>query len=114
LKRDIDFTSGREYKRRMPNTAIFSFKIEADGSVSIAHVFFGPTKAAAEGLMRQHAEICPKYGPAWRTNQTVEFAREIVELPPADGDALEEWLDSLLDNFEDAEDDPIEMAPEND
>jgi hypothetical protein len=96
----------------MPNTAIFSFKIEADGSVSIAHVFFGATKAAAEAMMRQHAEICPKYGPAWRTNQTIEFAREIAELPPADGDALEEWLDELMGESDEAEDEPIDMELE--
>lgn len=96
----------------MPNTAVFSFKIEPDGSVAIAHVFFGATKAAAEALMRHHAEICPKYGPAFRGGETIEFAREITQLPPADGDELEEWLDSLIDNEEDAEDEPIDMEPE--
>jgi len=93
-------------------TALFSFKVEPDGKVSIAHVFFAGTKAAAEAAMRHHAEICPKYGPAFRENQTIEFAREIEELPPADGDDLEEWLDALIDNDEDAEDEPIEMEPE--
>jgi hypothetical protein len=98
----------------MPNTAVFSFKIEPDGTISIAHVFFGATKAAAEALLRQHAEICPKFGPAWRTNQTIEFAREIDSLPPTDGDALEEWLDDEFFSGEadDAEDDVIEMEPE--
>jgi hypothetical protein len=96
----------------MPNTAIFSFKIDEDGKVAVGHIFFGATKAAAEAGMRQHAEICPKYGPAWRTNQTTEFAREIEELPPADGDALEEWLDELMGESDEAEDDPIEMERE--
>jgi len=93
-------------------TAVFSFKVDPDGKVTIAHVFFGATKTAAESEMRQHAEICPKYGPAFRANQTIEFAREIDVLPPADGDELEEWLDALIDNDEDAEDEPIEMEPE--
>jgi len=93
-------------------TAIFSFKIEPDGGVSIAHVFFGATKAAAEAALRQHAEICPKYGPAWRSNQTIEFAREVAELPPADGDELEEWLDDIFGEADEAEDEPIEMEPE--
>ena len=93
-------------------TAIFSFKIEPDGTIAIAHVFFGATKTAAEAAMRQHAEICPKYGPAWRTNQTIEFAREINAMPPADGDDLEEWLDELMGESDEAEDEPIEMEPE--
>lgn len=93
-------------------TAVFSFKVDADGKVTIAHVFFGATKAAAEAEMRQHAEICPKYGPAWRTNQTIEFAREIDALPPADGDELEEWLDEIFGEADEAEEEPIEMEPE--
>jgi hypothetical protein len=94
-------------------TAVFSFKIEPGGHVSIAHVFFGATKAAAEAELRQHAEICPKYGPAWRSNQTIEFAREIAEMPPADGDDLEAWLDELLaGEADEAEDEPIDMVPE--
>ena len=93
-------------------TAIFSFKVDDDGKVSMAHVFFGATKHAAESAMRGHAEICPKYGPAWRSNQTIEFAREVAELPPADGDELEEWLDDIFGEADEAEDEPIEMEPE--
>ncbi len=87
--------------------ALFSFKVDPDGQVRIAHVFFGPTKAAAEAELRQHAEVCPKFGPAYKANQTIEYARELVDLPPSDGDELEEWLDELLD--EEAEEEPIDM-----
>jgi hypothetical protein len=93
-------------------TAVFSFKVDADGKVTIAHVFFGATKAAAEAEMRQHADVCPKYGPAFRTNQTIEFAREIPELPPADGDDLEDWLDEIFGERDESEDDTIEMEQE--
>jgi hypothetical protein len=94
-------------------TAVFSFKVDADGKVTIAHVFFGATKTAAEAGMRHHAEICPKYGPAFRSGETIEFAREIAELPPADGDDLEDWLDEMIaGDGDDAEDDPIEMERE--
>lgn len=93
-------------------TAVFSFKVDTDGKVTIAHVFFGATKAAAEAEMRQHAEICPKYGPAFRTNQTIEFAREIPDLPPADGDDLEDWLDDIFGEADESEDDVIEMEQE--
>jgi hypothetical protein len=93
-------------------TAVFSFKLDADGQVRVAHVFFGETKAAAEAELRAHAEACPKFGPAWRGNQTIEYAREVTSAPPADGDDLEEWLDGLLSDADDVEDDPIEMVPE--
>jgi hypothetical protein len=92
-------------------TAIFSFKVDADGKVRIAHVFFASNKTTAESEMRGHAEICPKYGPAFNTNQTIEFARDIPELPPADGDELEEWLDEIFGESDEAEDDVIEVDP---
>jgi hypothetical protein len=88
-------------------TALFSFKIDPDSQVRVLHVFFGETKAAAEADLRAHAEACPKFGPAWRANQTIEYAREVPELPPSDGDELEEWLDEILADAEDAEDEDI-------
>jgi len=91
-------------------TALFSFKLDADGKVRMAHVFFADTPYAAETELRQHALICPKFGPAFRDDETTEFVREIAELPPADGDALEEWLDELLELAED--DDVIDVDPE--
>jgi len=93
--------------------ALFSFKVDSDGHVRIAHVFFASTKAAAEAEMRSHAEICPKFGPALRTNQTIEYVREIPNLPPADGDDLEEWVDDFLASDDDEpEDDAIDMVPD--
>jgi hypothetical protein len=92
--------------------ALFSFKVDSDGHVRIAHVFFASTKAAAEAEMRGHAEICPKFGPALRTNQTIEYVREIPNLPPADGDDLEEWVDEIFGEADEAEDEVIEMEPE--
>jgi len=93
------------------STALFSFKLDSDGKVRMAHVFFAETRHAAETELRQHADICPKFGPAFRADETTEFAREIAELPPADGDDLEEWLDELLELAED-EDDVIDVDPE--
>ncbi len=93
--------------------ALFSFKVDPDGRVRIAHVFFGPTKSAVEAELLQHAEVCPKFGPAYKANQTIEYAREIVDLPPSDGDELEEWLDELLgESEEEAEDDVIDVSAE--
>jgi hypothetical protein len=90
--------------------ALLSFQIDHNRQVHLAHIFFAPTKAAAEAELRQHAEACPKFGPAFRANETIEFAREIDSLPPADGDELEQWLDDeLLLASEDAEDDVINI-----
>jgi hypothetical protein len=85
-------------------TAVFSFKIDPDSQVRVLHVFFGETKAAAEADLKAHADACPKFGPAWRGNQTIEYAREVTSLPPADGDELEEWLDGLLSDADDVDD----------
>jgi hypothetical protein len=92
--------------------AVFSFKIDPDSKVRVLHVFFAETKAAADAELKQHAAACPKFGPAWHKNETVEFARTIEEIPPTDEDELEEWLDTFLCEFEDAEDDTIEVEPE--
>jgi len=93
--------------------ALFSFKLDSDGRVRMAHIFFGATQLLAELHLKEHADICPKFGPAFRADETTEFAREIAELPPADGDDLEEWLDELLELAED-EDDVIDVDPERD
>jgi hypothetical protein len=93
-------------------TAVFSFKVDDDGSVTLLHVAFDPTKSGADRGIKQHADICPKFGPAFRTNQTIEFAREIAEMPPSDSDELEEWLEDFLGETEEAEDDAIEVDPE--
>lgn len=94
-------------------TAVFSFKVDEDKRVRVLHVFFAPSKHAADAELAGHAQVCPKFGPAFRSDQTIEFAREIAELPPADGDDLEEWLDQyFLDEPGEAEDEPIDMLPD--
>jgi hypothetical protein len=96
-------------------TAVFSFKVDPDGKVRVLHVFFAAAKHAADAELHQHVAVCPKYGPAYRADETIEFSREIEELPPADGDALEEWLDELLaTEGDEADDEPIDMVPEED
>lgn len=76
--------------------ALFSFKIDNSDEISVAHVFFGTSKADAEAKLKAHAGACPQFGPAFRERKTIEFAREIEELPPADGDDLEDWLDTYF------------------
>jgi hypothetical protein len=79
-------------------TALFSFKIDND-KVSVLHVFFGEDDAKAEANLKAHADVCPKFGPAYRGGKTVQIETEITELPPADPDELAEWLDDEF-NFD--------------
>ena len=73
-------------------TLLLSFKIDADSQVRVLHGFFAPTKREAEAALQAHADACPKFGPAYRADETVEFPIEIDELPDGDGDAIEQWL----------------------
>jgi hypothetical protein len=90
-------------------TALYSFKLDSDGKIRVAHVFFGEDDAEAEANLKAHAEICPKFGPAFRKKETVEIPVEIDALPEGDEDELGEWLDELLgleaDDDDDTEDD---------
>lgn len=87
-------------------TALYSFKLDTDGKIRVAHVFFGKDDAEAEANMIAHANICPKFGPAVRNKETVEIPVEIDEIPEGDEEAIQEWLDDLLDLEDDgAEDD---------
>jgi hypothetical protein len=95
-------------------TLILSFKKDDRNMV---HVFFGQSKSAAEAAMHGHAEICPKYGPAFRAQETVEYLHEIDELPPANVDELAQWVVELLAGLQDAEgdeddEDVIDVVPE--
>jgi hypothetical protein len=92
-------------------TALYSFKLDKDGKIRVAHVFFGDSEAEAEANLTAHAGICPKFGPAFQNKETVEIPVEIEDLPEGDEEALQEWLDDLLD-LEDAEEEDDE--PEDD
>jgi hypothetical protein len=88
--------------------ALYSFKVDDDGKVRIGHVFFGANEAAARRVLEEHAEICPKFGPAHRRGDTIELTEELEELPEADEDSLSEFLDLEDDEDEDGEDEEEE------
>jgi|SRR5579864_532869 len=92
-------------------TALYSFKIEKDGEIRVAHVFFGKTEAEAESNLKAHADVCPKFGPAFKNKETVEIPVEVDDLPEGDEDAIAAWLDDLLD-LEADEDDEEDDEPE--
>jgi len=80
--------------------ALHSFKIDADGRVLVQHVFYGETEDDARAVLEAHADACPKFGPAYRQDETEEIVEEIDELPTPD----------TLDDFVagDVEDDDVE------
>lgn len=85
-------------------TALWSVKIDRDGKIRVAHVFFGEDDAEAEANLKAHADVCPKFGPAYKNKETVEIHVKIDDLPEGDEDEIGEWLDDLLD-LDDEEDD---------
>jgi hypothetical protein len=83
--------------------ALYSFKIDSDGRVRTGHIFFAANLTDAEKQLAQHADLCPKFGPAVAAGETVDIGVEIGEIPDADENSLEEFLD--LDEDEDEEED---------
>jgi hypothetical protein len=93
-------------------TALYSFKLDSDGKIRVAHVFFGEDDAEAEANLIAHADICPKFGPAFKKKETVEIPVEIDTIPEGDEDAIDDWLDELL-GLEADEDDEEEDEEED-
>jgi hypothetical protein len=95
-------------------TALYSFKLDKDGKIRVAHVFFGEDDAEAEANLIAHANICPRFGPAFKNKETVEIPVEIDEMPEGDEDALQEWLDDMLDLDDEEDDDDVSGGDEDD
>lgn len=64
--------------------ALHSFKIDNDGRVRVQHTFYADSEDEAQEMLEQHAEICPKFGPAFAAKDTVEIYEEIDCLPTPD------------------------------
>jgi hypothetical protein len=93
-------------------TIVFSFKPPlADGTL-LVHLAISPSKSRADAALQGHADVCPQYGPLFNADKTIEFEREVDEIPTFDGDSLEEWIAELLGENEDEDDDVIDAVPE--
>ena len=91
--------------------ALVSLKKEMGGRVRLIHIALGATQSEAEAELRGHADICPKFGPAFRDDKTLEFPVDVEDLPEGDDDDLEKWLREFLlyadlGDEDDDEDDP--------
>jgi len=86
-------------------TALYSFKVDDDGKVRIGHVFFGANEPAARKVLEEHAEICPKFGPAHRRGDTIELLEQLDDAPEANEESLKEFLGFDEDEEDDVEED---------
>jgi hypothetical protein len=75
----------------MPS-AIYSFKVDPDGEIRIGHIFFGKDDDEAWANLESHAEVCPKFGPAYQASETIEVETEIDAIPDADVEDLEDFI----------------------
>jgi hypothetical protein len=91
-------------------TALYSFKLDRDGEIRVAHIFFGKDEGEANANLKAHADVCPKFGPAYKNKETVEIPVEVDDLPEGDEDEIGTWLDDLLglDDEEDEEEEEEE------
>lgn len=88
--------------------ALHSFKVDADGEVRISHTFYASDEKTARKLLEEHAGVCPKFGPAVKSGDTIELVEEIDELPEADEESLAEFLE--LDSDEEDEEEEEEQG----
>lgn len=97
---------------------LLSFKRISDSEILI-HGALTPNAARSLKLMEQHASDCPKFGPAYRAEETIEQELEIDNIPEFDADAIGDWIDEdLLGGVDDDEeieedDDDAPLGPED-
>jgi hypothetical protein len=73
-------------------SAIYSFKVDQDGKIRIGHIFFGKNDDEAWANLEGHADICPKFGPAYQASETIEIETTIDAIPDADVEELEDFI----------------------
>jgi len=86
-------------------TVIYSGKIDNDNKVRVLHGFIGESELDARRLLGEHANDCPKFGPAHRNGRTIEIVVDDVEYPEPTEDGISEFL---AYGFEDEDEEPEE------
>jgi hypothetical protein len=77
-------------------TLLLSFKRNSDSEILI-HGTLAPNEARSETMMKEHANICPKFGPARKAEETIEVAIDVDDIPAFDEDEIQAWVDDLFD-----------------
>jgi len=72
--------------------AIYSSKPGKHGRTDLTHIFYGDDEDEAWAKLEAHAEICPKFGPAYQASETIESVVEIDEIPEFSDDALDDFF----------------------
>jgi hypothetical protein len=83
--------------------AIYSSKPGKHGCVGVTHVFFGEDEEAAWAALEAHAAICPKFGPAYESSETIEIVVEIDIIPEFDSNDLQDFFDIPYDEEDELE-----------
>jgi hypothetical protein len=61
--------------------ALRAYKIEPSGDVDVEHVFYGETRRACEEKLERHADICPRFGPAFKNEEVITVFAPVKHLP---------------------------------
>jgi hypothetical protein len=83
-------------------TLLLSFKRGDRGEILI-HGTLAPTSARSAKMMEEHADICPKFGPAYKNDETIEEEIEVDSIPEFDADAIGEWVAEMFEAESDDE-----------
>lgn len=94
------------------SVALHSYKVDADGNITVRHTFYAATDDEAEELMNEHADGCKAYGPALEDGDTIEIFEDNVD--PPDPEALAAVEQAQLAEDEDEEDDEEDLEEDED
>lgn len=100
----------RKNRTPVPNLLLSFKRIQGDSRILI-HGFLSPNETQSEKDLEDHARDCPKFGPAYRNEETIEHSVTVDEIPEFDEDAIGEWLDELF-GLEGGEETEEEEEPE--
>jgi hypothetical protein len=85
-------------------TLLLSFKRGDRGEILI-HGTLAPSETRAAAMMQEHADICPKFGPAFKGDETIEEEIEVESIPEFNEEAIAEWIAEVFETDSDEDDD---------
>ena len=91
---------------------LLSFKKISDSEILI-HGALTPNEKRSASLMEQHAEDCPKFGPAWKANETIQATVEVEDVPEFTEEDILDWVNALLGMEEEGDDDEEDEEDED-
>lgn len=86
-------------------TLLLSFKRISSSEILI-HGTLSPNATRSAKMLEEHAGICPKFGPEFRADKTIEQEIDVDSIPEFDEQSIGEWLDEEFGFEVDGEDEP--------